>query len=423
MSTASGLASAERHRPPACRICNGPESPVIIESARANHRAGSADRWNKASGTRTAPRHEPHDHHLHRSRRPGARALLGLPRVPAAAARGDRRDPRAPRQRARAADRRRQVALLPGAGAGRRWHGGSAAGARRLAADRADEGPGRRPGRERRARGVPEQRAVGRGAQRRGVDGARAARAACCTSRPSGWSATAARAFASWLGRVRRAVHRDRRGALHQPVGTRLQARVPPARAPQHDFPGRRLHAFTATATARVRDDIVAQLGLRDPSCSSAPSTGRTSRIACCRARQMRQQLQEVLGRHRGEAGIIYCLVAPRGRRDWRPGCRAWVCARCRTTPGSSDDDAPREPGGVPRRARRRRRGDRGVRHGHRPLERAVRGARRRAAIARALPAGVRPRRPRRPAGRMRARSPRRPTSCAGGACSRRTTS
>ena len=50
------------------------------------------------------------------SRRAASR--LGLLRLPAAAARGHARGPRRPRQRRRAADRRRQVALLPGAGAG-----------------------------------------------------------------------------------------------------------------------------------------------------------------------------------------------------------------------------------------------------------------------------------------------------------------
>ena len=44
------------------------------------------------------------------------------------------------------------------------------------------------------------------------------------------------------------------------------------------------LHAFTATATARVRQDIASQLALHDPMNSSAPSIGRISSIASCRA-------------------------------------------------------------------------------------------------------------------------------------------
>src|SRR5262249_31561159 len=73
---------------------------------------------------------------------------VGLLRFPSAAARGDARHPRGARQRRRASDGRRQVAVLPGAGG----RGRSRARARRLAADFADEGSGRRPARRRRRR-------------------------------------------------------------------------------------------------------------------------------------------------------------------------------------------------------------------------------------------------------------------------------
>ena len=88
----------------------------------------------------------------------------------------------------------------------------------------------------------------------------------------------------------------------------------------------------------------------------------------------------------------------------WRRGCaddrRA---ARCPYHAGLSDERAQPQPGRVPQRARRRRRRDRGVRDGHRSVGRAVRRPCRRAAVARALPAGVRTRGPRRPRGRVRA--------------------
>ena len=61
------------------------------------------------------------------------------------------------------------------------------------------------------------------------------------------------------------------------------------------------------------------------------------------------------------------------------------------------------QPGCVPERRGRRDRGDGRVRDGHRPVGRALRHPRRRAAIARALPAGVGPRRPRRARSGMRA--------------------
>ena len=92
-------------------------------------------------------------------RRPSPR--VGLLRIPPAPARGDARDPRLARQRRRPPDRRRQVAVLSGAG-GR----GRGAGPRRLAAHLADEGSGRRPARRRRRGVVPEQHAAAARARR-----------------------------------------------------------------------------------------------------------------------------------------------------------------------------------------------------------------------------------------------------------------
>jgi ATP-dependent DNA helicase RecQ len=68
------------------------------------------------------------------------------------------------------------------------------------------------------------------------------------------------------------------------------------------------LHAFTATATARVRDDIRAQLGLREP----AVLIGRFDRpnLAYRVVPQVDryEQTLEVLRRHPGDAAIVYCL-------------------------------------------------------------------------------------------------------------------
>jgi ATP-dependent DNA helicase RecQ len=73
-------------------------------------------------------------------------------------------------------------------------------------------------------------------------------------------------------------------------------------------FPTASFHAFTATATPRVRKDIAAQLHLRDPEVLvgtfDRPNliyrvVPRTDRIG---------QTLEILGRHRGEASIVYCL-------------------------------------------------------------------------------------------------------------------
>jgi ATP-dependent DNA helicase RecQ len=73
------------------------------------------------------------------------------------------------------------------------------------------------------------------------------------------------------------------------------------------EFPGVSLHAFTATATARVRRDIVGELRLRDPQVlvGSFDRPNLTYRIL--RRSNLQRQLLQILGRHDGEAGIVYC--------------------------------------------------------------------------------------------------------------------
>jgi ATP-dependent DNA helicase RecQ len=72
-------------------------------------------------------------------------------------------------------------------------------------------------------------------------------------------------------------------------------------------WPDVSLHAFTATATSRVRRDIVSQLALRNP-LELVGSFDRPNLVYRVLPRAgLRKQLQDVLARHRGEAGIVYC--------------------------------------------------------------------------------------------------------------------
>jgi ATP-dependent DNA helicase RecQ len=67
------------------------------------------------------------------------------------------------------------------------------------------------------------------------------------------------------------------------------------------------LHAYTATATARVRQDIITQLALNDP-LQLVGSFDRPNLLYRVLPRDvLKRQLQDVLARHRDEAGIIYC--------------------------------------------------------------------------------------------------------------------
>ena len=74
------------------------------------------------------------------------------------------------------------------------------------------------------------------------------------------------------------------------------------------DFPGVSIHAFTATATLQVRDDIASQLALRDPDVLVG-SFDRPNLVYRVRVRTgLKDQVRRVLERHEGEAGIIYCI-------------------------------------------------------------------------------------------------------------------
>ncbi|MGF1572342.1 MAG: DNA helicase RecQ [Sumerlaeia bacterium] len=68
------------------------------------------------------------------------------------------------------------------------------------------------------------------------------------------------------------------------------------------------IHAFTATATELVRNDISTQLGLKKP-VTLVGSFDRPNLILRAeRRKKLNDQLLEVIKRHRDESGIIYCI-------------------------------------------------------------------------------------------------------------------
>jgi len=73
-------------------------------------------------------------------------------------------------------------------------------------------------------------------------------------------------------------------------------------------FPQAGVHAYTATATERVRSDIVEQLRLQDPAWLIGNFDRPNLVYRVIPRLDARTQTLEVLRRHRGEAAIVYCI-------------------------------------------------------------------------------------------------------------------
>jgi ATP-dependent DNA helicase RecQ len=73
-------------------------------------------------------------------------------------------------------------------------------------------------------------------------------------------------------------------------------------------FPGVALHAYTATATAHVREDIVRELRLSKPEILVG-SFDRPNLVYRAKRRgNLLNQIREVADRHRDDSGLVYCI-------------------------------------------------------------------------------------------------------------------
>ncbi len=106
-------------------------------------------------------------------------------------------------------------------------------------------------------------------------------------------------------------------------------------------FPHAGVHAYTATASEKVRLDIAKQLGLIDPE-FLVGSFDRPNLVYKIQRRHDRlAQIREVLERHRGESGIIYTIA----RKDVDQTCAVLTELGYRVLPyhaGMTDDDRRR---------------------------------------------------------------------------------
>jgi ATP-dependent DNA helicase RecQ len=73
------------------------------------------------------------------------------------------------------------------------------------------------------------------------------------------------------------------------------------------EFPDASVHAYTATATPEVREDIARQLGLREPILLVGDFDRPNLTYRVLPRQDELRQVADVIERHRGEAGIIYC--------------------------------------------------------------------------------------------------------------------
>ncbi|HYE97924.1 MAG TPA: ATP-dependent DNA helicase RecQ [Planctomycetota bacterium] len=73
-------------------------------------------------------------------------------------------------------------------------------------------------------------------------------------------------------------------------------------------FPGVAVHAFTATATPRVREDIVAQLGLEDPAVLVGDFFRPNLRYRAVKRGGGFDDIHAEVARRPGQAGIVYCI-------------------------------------------------------------------------------------------------------------------
>lgn len=84
-------------------------------------------------------------------------------------------------------------------------------------------------------------------------------------------------------------------------------------------FPDIAIHAYTATATEQVRNDIARQLRLEEPKFIVGSFDRPNLNYRVERRADVMRQLKTALERHRGESGIIYCIR----RADVDETCRA----------------------------------------------------------------------------------------------------
>ena len=164
----------------------------------------------------------------------------------------------------------------------------------------------------------------------------------CSTCRRSGWRARAA--TGSWRGSRSATCSSSpstRRTASASGGTTSVRSTASSARL-RSVFPGVSLHAYTATATARVRRDIAAQLGLAEP--DRARRLVRSPEPHLPRARARQPEAADPRRPGPAHAARRASSTARRGAKStrWRRGWPRPACGRGRITPASPTSERSR---------------------------------------------------------------------------------
>ena len=93
-------------------------------------------------------------------------------------------------------------------------------------------------------------------------------------------------------------------------------------------FPGASIHAYTATASDPVRRDIIDQLGLQDAETLVGDFDRPNLTYRMLRSNNRTAQVLEVVKRHPGESGVIYCISRREVERVTEVLCQNKVSAK-----------------------------------------------------------------------------------------------
>ena len=233
-------------------------------------------------------------------------ASLGIRFVPAFAGAHRAQPARRAGQLRGHADRRRKVTVLPVAGGdvGTNRHRG-------LAIDCADAGPGGATGADGNSRRRAEQFFAQRESRRRSYARHQKASTACCIFLRSGWRAPDT---IGWLQRVPIAFFAIDEAHCISEWGHEFRPEYRQLSRLRANFPDRPIAAFTASATKRVRHDILHQLQLRDPHKCIASFHRSNLRylVKECQGSEQSSLLLRVLRNYKDSSIIVYAPTIAR---------------------------------------------------------------------------------------------------------------